>query len=101
MGRASRLMLLRRFCNRNRKGENGSSPFLHEVFSLVATVKCKSGLRVGLNQVNDENSKLSYLMSGQKVTGENSRINAGSGYSCFYIPVNKKSGPSKSIRSMA
>lgn len=77
------------------------TPFLHEVFSLVAIVKCKSGLRVGLNQVNDENSKLSYLMSGQKVTGENSRINAGSGYSCFYIPVNKKSGPSKSIRSMA
>ena len=66
------------------------APFLHEVFSLVAIVKCKSGLRVGLNQVNDENSKLSYLMLGQKATGENSRINAGSGYSCFYIPVNKK-----------
>ena len=86
VGRASRLMLLRRFCNRNRKGENGSSPFLHEVFSLVAIVKCKSGLRVGLNQVNDENSKLSYLMLGQKATGENSRINAGSGYSCFLYP---------------
>ena len=40
------------------------APFLHEVFSLVAIVKCKSGLRVGLNQVNDENSKLSYLMLG-------------------------------------
>ena len=91
----------RRYYNRNRKGENGSSPFLHEVFSLVAIVKCKSGLRVGLNQVNDENSKLSYLMLGQKATGENNWINAGSGYSCFYIPVNKKSGPSKSIRSMA
>ena len=61
------------------------TPFPHEVFSLVATVKCKSGLRVGLNQVNDENSKLSYLMSGQKVTGENSRINAGSGLSLIHI----------------
>ena len=28
---------------------------LHEVFSLVAIVKCKSGLRVGLNQISDEN----------------------------------------------
>ena len=25
------------------------TPFPHEVFSLVAIVKCKSGLRVGLN----------------------------------------------------
>ena len=40
------------------------TPFLHEVFSLVAIVKCKSGLRVGLNQISVENSKLSYLMLG-------------------------------------
>ena len=40
------------------------TPFPHEVFPLVAIVKCKSGLRVGLNQVNDENFKLSYLMLG-------------------------------------
>ena len=40
------------------------TPFPHDVFSLVASVKCTSGLRVGLNQVNDENFKLSYLMLG-------------------------------------
>ena len=40
------------------------TPFPHEVFSLGAIVTCKSGLRVGLNQVNDENFKLSYLMLG-------------------------------------
>ena len=44
------------------------TPFPHEVFSLVAIVKCKSGLRVGLNQVNDENSKLSYLILRKKAT---------------------------------
>lgn len=46
------------------RGKMDRPPSWHEVFSLVAIVKCKSGLRVGLNQVNDENSKLSYLMLG-------------------------------------
>lgn len=77
------------------------TPFPHEVFSLVAIVKCKSGLRVGLNQVNDENFKLILSDVGVKSNRKNSRINASSGYSCSYIPVNEKSGPSKSIQSMA
>ena len=50
------------------------TPFPHEVFSLVAIVKCKSGLRVGLNQVNDENSNVSIfscLLSYIDIVSEN------------------------------